>query len=504
MDWSIILLSLITFVTVGYLWVKKQYSFCEENGIPYVKPTFPLGNIWGVGYKYHLSEILLETYKKLKGQKKHVLGGIYLFTQHVYIPLDLDLLKNILVKDFQYFHDRGIYVNEKDDPLSANLFALSGQRWKNVRSKLSPTFTSGKMKMMHSTIIAVAKEFQDYLEPIAQKNEEVEIKDILARFTTDVIGNCAFGVECNSLKDPNTEFRKIGKRAFEFNNLEFLRLFLIGIFPNLSRKLKAKVTKPEVSEFFMRLLRETIEYREKNNIKRNDFLSLLIQIKNTGKLEGDNTDLGKMTFEELAAQTFLFFVAGFETSSSTMAFALYELAQHQDIQDRAREEINGILEKYNGEYTYDACMEMKYVDQVINETLRKYPVVDTLIRKAGQDYQLSNHDFVLKKDSIILISAYGIHHDPEIYPDPEKFDPDRFTEENIKNRHAYAWLPFGEGPRICVGMRFGMMQTRVGLANLLSKYRVKTTPKTPIPLVFSPSSSVLSAKSGMWLRLEKV
>ncbi|XP_059610502.1 cytochrome P450 6a8-like [Phlebotomus argentipes] len=502
MDWNVILVSVVTLMVAGYLYVKKKFQYWEERGIPYVKPEFPFGILKDMGKTKHTSQVFTAAYNELKG--KNSFGGIYFFTKPVVLPTDVELLKNIFVKDFQYFHDRGIYVNEKDDPLSGHLFALSGQRWRNLRNKLSPTFTSGKMKMMHSTIIAVAKEFQNYLEPIAQKNQELEIKDVLSRFTTDVIGNCAFGIECNSLKEPDTEFRQIGKLVFQFTPLEFLRVFFLAVFQDLGRNLKMKINKPQVSEFFMRLLKETTEYREQNKIKRNDFLDLLLQIKNTGKLEGDDTDLGKMSFEELAAQTFLFFIAGFETSSSTMTFALYELAQHQDIQDKAREEIHRVLEKHNGEYSYEACMEMKYVDQVINETLRKHPIVDSLIRVCGQDYAVPGTKHIIEKGTMVMIPVYGIQHDPEIYPDPEKFDPDRFTEENVKNRHPYAWIPFGEGPRICVGMRFGVMQTRVGLAHLLQKYRVKTCPKTPIPLQLDPSTTVMSPKGGMWLKLEKI
>ncbi|XP_055696549.1 cytochrome P450 6A1-like [Lutzomyia longipalpis] len=502
MDLSFFLVTVVTLLVAGYLYVKKKYQYWEERGVPYVKPQFPLGNLQEMGSTKHSSEIFTKIYNQLKG--KDVFGGIFFFTQPVVVALDLEFVRNVFVKDFQYFHDRGFYINEKDDPLSGHLVSLSGQRWKNLRNKLSPTFTSGKMKMMHSTITAVAKEFQNYLEPFAEKNEVVEVKDIFSRFTTDVIGNCAFGVECNSLKDPDAEFRRIGKKIFQFEGLEFLRIFFLTAFPNVGRALKMKINKPEVSEFFMRLLKETVEYRERNNIKRNDFLSLLMQIMKTGKLEGDNTDLGKMTFEELAAQTFVFFVGGFETSGSTMTFAFYELAQHQDIQDKAREEIHRILEKYNGEYTYEACMEMKYIDQIINETLRKHPIGDSLIRLCGQDYNVPGTKHVIEKGTTVMVPVYGIHHDPQIYPDPEKFDPDRFTDENIKNRHPFAWIPFGEGPRICVGMRFGMMQTRVGIAHVLSKYRVKTSSRTQIPYVPNPPSQVLSPKGGMWLKLEKI
>ncbi|XP_055697199.1 probable cytochrome P450 6a14 [Phlebotomus papatasi] len=493
----------VTIAIVGYFYVKKKYKYWEERGIPYLKPTFPLGTSSGIGFKKHVSQVFQETYRELKG--KDVVGGMYFLTEPSLLALDLDFIKTILVKDFQYFHDRGVYVNERDDPLSAHLFGITGQKWKVMRSKLSPTFTSGKMKMMHSTIIAVSKEFELFLKPYAKGIEEVEMREILARFTTDIIGNCAFGVECNSLKDPNTEIRRLGKKFFEFGGpIGIMKAIVATAFPKFAKKFRLKITPDDVTSFFMDLLRDTIDYREKNNVKRNDFLSLLIQLKNTGKLEGDDVDLGKITFEELAAQTFLFFGAGFETSSSTMAFALYELALNQDIQDRVREEIHSVLEKHDGEFTYDACMELKYLDRAIQETLRKYPVVDNLIRKTTNDYPIPGTNHVIKKGTGIGIPVYAIQRDPEIYPNPERFDPDRFTEENISKRHPFAWLPFGEGPRSCIGMRFGMMQTRVGLATLINKYRINVTQKTPIPIKFSPSSAFLSVPGGMWLRIEEV
>ncbi|GAB0087597.1 Cytochrome P450 [Sergentomyia squamirostris] len=501
MDWTLVILSVVTFVTVGYFWVKKQYRFYEDKGLPFVPPRFPLGNLWGVGSTKHAGIFTKESYNYLKG--KDIIGGIFFFVRPVVLVLDLDFLKNVLVKDFNYFQDRGIYVNEKDDPLSGHLFALSGQRWRNLRHKLSPTFTSGKMKMMHSTIVAVAAELQKYLETFANQKEEIELKDILARFTTDVIGSCAFGIECNSINDPDNEFRKMGRKIFDFKGLEFLRLFFLAMFPSIGRALKMRINKPDVADFFMNVLRESIEYREKNNIKRNDFLHLLIQIKNTGKLEDDEADLGKMTFEELAAQTFLFFLAGFETSSSTMSFAFYELAKDQKVQARAREEINRILEKHGGEYTYDACMEMKYIDQIIKETLRLHPIAPSLIRNLTMDYEIPDRDITFKKGQFFSIPVIGIHHDPDIYPNPEHFDPERFTEENIKTRHPYSWLPFGEGPRNCIGLRFGMMQTKVGLANILSKYKITPTSRTPMIMDYSPSSAVLAPREGMWIKIEK-
>lgn len=138
------------------------------------------------------------------------------------------------------------------------------------------------------------------------------------------------------------------------------------------------------------------------------------------------------------------------------------------------------------------------------ETLRKYPIVGLLRRECDKAYAVPNTGIVLEKGMIVGIPVMGIHHDPEIYPDPEKFKPERFTKEAIAARHPYAWLPFGKGPRDCIGMRFGMMQTRIGLATLLHNFKLSPSEKTLIPMKFQPSGPVLSPAGGMFLRIEEV
>lgn len=125
-----------------------------------------------------------------------------------------------------------------------------------------------------------------------------------------------------------------------------------------------------------------------------------------------------------------------------------------------------------------------------------------LRRKCEERYQIPNTNIILDKGTIIAIPVLGIHHDPEIYPEPETFNPDRFTKQAIADRHPYAWLPFGKGPRDCIGMRFGMMQTRVGLATILNNFRLLPSARTAIPMKFQASSVILSPEGGMYLRME--
>lgn len=364
MSFCLSLFCVLTILTLGYYYVKRKFSYWSDRGVPSVESKFLVGSMAGVGSKITFGEMAQNVYNELKG--KGPVGGLFMFTEPVAIITDMDLLRDVFVKDFQYFNDRGMYVNERDDPLTAHLFSLEGAQWKNLRAKLSPTFTSGKMKMMHSTILTVADQFTSHLESISGEDaQEVDLRETFSQFTTDVIGNVAFGVECNSLKDPDSEFRRIGQKIIESSTTTVIRDTFTILFPRLCRLLRIKTVAPEVTKFFFDMLSDTIKYREENNVQRNDFLSLLIQIMKTGKLEGDNTELGKMTFSELAAQVFLFFVAGFETSSSTMTFAFYELALNPEIQERAREEVRQVMESHGGELTYEAAMELRYIDRII-------------------------------------------------------------------------------------------------------------------------------------------
>lgn len=203
---------------------------------------------------------------------------------------DPDLIKDVLVKDFSTFHDRGVYMNEDVEPLSGHLFTLPGRRWRNLRMKLAPTFTSGKMKMMFQRLVECGDELKFCLENIAEREEVIEVKDILARFSTDVISSCAFGIECNCLKNENAEFRQWGRKAFEPSIRTNIIGILSGIAPVVLDTLRVSTLDSDVSKYFRRMVEETVKYREENDVKRNDFLQLLIHLKQKGSLNSEHGD----------------------------------------------------------------------------------------------------------------------------------------------------------------------------------------------------------------------
>lgn len=140
----------------------------------------------------------------------------------------------------------------------------------------------------------------------------------------------------------------------------------------------------------------------------------------------------------------------------------------------------------------------------LTETLRKYPPVPFLTRVCNKEYRIPNTDVTLTAGTDVFISVLGIHKDPEYYPDPERFDPDRFSEENKKKRPGFTFLPFGEGPRICIGLRFGVMQAKVGLCLLLSRFILRPAKGEKYDLDFEPTLIILTKKGNVTLEAVKV
>ncbi|XP_034476699.1 probable cytochrome P450 6a21 [Drosophila innubila] len=501
---SILLLSVLA-ALIGYLFLRlrRNLQYWKNLGIPCDDPHPILGSLRGIHTTRSFPEVWLQYYSKYRGTGPF--AGFYWFLRPAVFILEPFLVKHILIKEFNKFTDRGFFNNPEDDPLSGQLFLLDGHRWKSMRNKLSSTFTSGKMKFMFPTVVKVSDEFVDVFGDMAKKSSVVEVRELLARFTTDVIGTCAFGIECSSLKDPEAEFRVMGRKALTDLRHNMLGLTLLNSFPKFARSIHMKQTPEHIEKFFMRIVKETVSYREENNIRRNDFMDQLIDLKNNRLMKSETGESMSLTIEEIAAQAFVFFNAGFETSSTTMGFALYELAQSQDIQDRLRKECNEVLAKNNGELTYENLKEMGYLCQVISETLRLWTVLPVLNRECLEDFVVPGYpNYVIKKGMPVIIPAGAMHRDEKFYPDPDRFNPDNFTPERVKNRDSVEWLPFGDGPRNCIGMRFGEMQARIGLAKLITNFKFSVCDQTTIPIKYDIKSFLIASASGIYLKAERV
>lgn len=360
----------ITLFIGALTFFKWRYTYWKRRGIPTITPTIPFGNMKDMlKQKKHFGVIIKDIYEEFKS-KGYRHAGVYIFARAAYVPIDPELIKLILLKDFNYFMDRRLYYNEQDDPLSANLVSWEGEKWKNLRQKLTPTFTSGQLKNMFSILRECGKNLENFVEK--HTNEPLASKDVMGRFTIDVITSCAFGLECNTLENPDSDFRKYGTLIFQQSRQAAFKLLVTTIFPrSLLRLIGFKITRSDVSAFFMNTVKGIAHYRETNNVHRKDFMDLLLQLKKQDALAGT---LQKLSLEQIAAQALLFYTAGFESSSNTITYALVELAQNQDIQDKVREEIQMVLKEHNGDITYKAIMEMQCLSNVIDGMLN--PLMD--------------------------------------------------------------------------------------------------------------------------------
>ncbi|KAK4878617.1 hypothetical protein RN001_011123 [Aquatica leii] len=251
----------------------------------------------------------------------------------------------------------------------------------------------------------------------------------------------------------------------------------------------------DVSDFYIDVVRNTVKYRKTNNVVRNDFLQILIDLMK---------DESGLTIEEVAAQAFVFFLAGFETSSNVMMYCLFELALNQEIQEKVREEVNVVLQRHNQVMTYDSLNDMIYMRQVLDEVMRKYPPLPILTRVCTIDYKIPNIDLTIKKGTRVIIPLLGIQNDPDYFPKPEKFDPERFAPKNKEKLHQVCYMPFGEGSRLCIGLRFAFLQMKVGLSILLQNYKFSLNEKTQLPLKINPKNFTLSPIGSIWVDAEKI
>lgn len=187
-----------------------------------------------------------------------------------------------------------------------------------------------------------------------------------------------------------------------------------------------------------------------------------------------------------------------------MTFCLYELAQEASILQKLRREIEDGLEENEGKLTYDMLFQFKYLDCVVKETLRKYPVIPVMLRKCTKEYPIPGTNMTIPQGQNVLIPIYSIHRDPEYYPSPDVFDPERFSPENSESRNPSTFLAFGEGPRGCIGERFGMLQVKLALVKLLTNFDLSVCERTTIPMEFKASAPFMAPVDGMFLKVKRI
>jgi len=475
----------------------KDLTFFKKYGIPYKTPMGFLGNM--VPLLFHrqsISEFITSAYD-IHPDAKYV--GVYEFNHPRILIRDLELIKSITLKHFDNFMDHYGFVSEDQDPLfGRNIFILRGERWREVRSILSPAFTTSKMKSMFKLMSDCGVNFATYLAQLPAKSKSMEMKDVFSRYTNDVIATCAFGVTIDSMRDPKNEFYVYGKEMTAANSVILLKAYTFRLLPWLARMLRLKLFPERISIFFRNLIEKIIRMREENGIIRPDIMQLMME----SRSKNGQTIL---TIDDIVSQAFLFFFGGFENPSSMMCFTAYEIATHPDIHETLQNEIDRVLEATDGQISYEAIENMEYLNAVLYEALRMYPIGTMLDRLCVKDFELpptlpGSNSFTMKKGQSLWVPVYALHHDPKYFEEPKRFDPSRFLGERKRNTlNCGAYLPFGMGPRMCIGNRFSLLEMKVLFFHLLARCDLKPGEKTKLPLKLARDGFAVKAEGGFWL-----
>uniref|UniRef100_A0A8D8C5B5 Probable cytochrome P450 9f2 n=2 Tax=Culex pipiens TaxID=7175 RepID=A0A8D8C5B5_CULPI len=521
-------------ILLVYHYIAKKYEYFLPKPIPCIKPSFLLGSSGPMMLRQ--KDIISHVQWLYNQFPDFKVTGFYDLTTPIFMLRNPDVIKKIGVKDFDYFTDHTPTMagaSEKEvngDQLFANsLFALRGQKWRDMRATLSPAFTGSKMRHMFELVAASAKSTAEYFksEAKAGKRLEYEMKDTLSRFSNDVIATVAFGIQVDSMRKRENDFYVKGKQMVNFQSIVvLLKFLLIRTVPSLAQKLKIDFIDKDLAAYFKTMITDNMKQRDAHGIIRNDMIHMLMEVRKGAlkhqKEEKDTKDAGFATVEEstvgksnhsrvwteneLIAQCFLFFLAGFETVSIAMTFLAYELTVNPDVQNRLYAEILDTEQALGGKpLTYEDLQKMEYMDMVVSEGLRKWPPAVVSDRFCNKDYLFDDGEgtrFVIDKGQTVWIPTIAIHNDPKYYPNPDKFDPERFNEQNRPNINLGAYLPFGIGPRNCIGSRLALMEVKCIIYCLLKDFCLEPSEKTEIPLKMSKNLFALQAENGVWLEFK--
>ncbi|XP_039304262.1 cytochrome P450 4C1 [Solenopsis invicta] len=402
----------------------------------------------------------------------------YLFLRSVSIrhPDDLE----VILSSTKHI-DKSIIYNPLHPWLGTGLLTSGGSKWQSRRKILTPAF---HFNILQQFVEILIKEGENMTRSL--KNAECTVtKDLLpfiSEHTLNAISETAMGTSLQGKSLFKQRYRKAVHRMGELALYRLMRQWLSidWIFSLLpAGREQAKVLNT-LHTFTEKIIAERKDYHMQTNgqylknlntnvyeddaetigirKKRLALLDILIQASQDGTLS--DSDIR----EEV--DTFMF--EGHDTTATGIFFILSLLAEHKDIQDCVRKEVNAIMQESEGKLTMKSLQDMQYLERCIKEGLRLYPSVHFISRVTSEETQLKS--YVIPAGTVMHLDIYGVHKDPNFWLNPEIFDPDRFLPENIRNRHPYSYIPFSAGPRNCIGQRFALLELKAIIAPLVHNF----------------------------------
>ncbi|CAN7992800.1 unnamed protein product [Ixodes hexagonus] len=481
------------------LWVlnrRHQQGLFKRHGIPGPEPDLLDGNFT------QLREDRIEVMERWIKEYGKVFG--YYVGEVPYMVLtDLEMIKQCFVKEAYTFHDRPPFL-VLVEPFASCIISLEGDEWKKVRTVLNPSFSASKMKLMTQIMGSCAEEMLEVVEDHAMKGKVVEMFSVSQGLSLDVIAKCALAWQVDCQKNPNDPLllgvRKIFEDAENDVILNAIR------FPVLRKIISRLFSYTSYHKTMMQVsdnVRQVIELRRKGKIPRTmDMLQMMLDAQAGIEDSTKETGQGRKLMEDrhLLANCFIFMAAGFETTATSLAFIIHVLAKYPEEQDRILEELHKTFPEKDQDLTYDGIQQLKRLDMVICESLRIYPPVVLFVSRACREDTTVMGQF-FPAGANVIVPTWHIHHDPELWPEPFKFDPDRFAE-GLNGSHSAAYMPFGLGPRVCIGKRFALLEIKMALCKMIRKYRISQCEETQDPLKLVVPSVIINPEKGINVKFE--
>nr|XP_023025216.1 cytochrome P450 6k1-like [Leptinotarsa decemlineata] len=469
-----------------YKYSTRKFNYWKKRRIYNPKPLPFLGNFLDV---FLLRCTLTEWFKNMYDSVNEPYFGIFVFDEPFLVIKSPELIKNITIKDFSYFMDRAVALPTHNKIQSQVLFFQKSPEWKNDRVRLSPNFSSGKMKRMFPVISDISQNLVRYLD---EHQEEVKVREVVGKYLTDITAKCFLGINSRCFDDYEAIFYKMAKDVFNLGLRNSIMQTMYLFKPNWVSLFHLDFAKKIHCDIFSEAVSISMRERTNRNVNKSDYVDIL------GNLNFPELNIDKAT-EKITGQLFQFFLAGYETTSTTIAVTLHELSLNPDIQNKLRKEILISIDENRG-ITYEAIQNMKYLRMCVTEVLRKYPIIPFLSRTCNEDYKVPGTNVVIEKGMSVLLPSYSVQMDKKYFPEPTKYNPDRFL--NIySNENGLCYLPFGAGPRNCIGERFALLVTKMALCYILSEYEIQTCDPAPMESI---STYVLLSKIGSRIRFKKI
>ncbi|XP_032670007.1 cytochrome P450 6k1-like [Odontomachus brunneus] len=461
--------ALAIFIGLFYAYAKYKLSYWSRRGVKTPPTHLIFGNFKdALLFKKPPAEMMREIYDSADPEDPYI--GFYIFHKPMLLLRDHDLIKQTMATHFDIFPNRRFGSSTETDLLGLrNLFSITSQPvWKYLRTKLTPALTGQRLKAMMPLIMQCREHLLTYIDGLpTDENGWTEPQDTLeisSRYINDVFASVIYGTDVNSFDVNNSDFFEAALkilRGFKRAIVVFIYFFI----PTLIPLIKPFSTWP--INYFRKRFKATIKYREQTGNKRGDFVDFLIMLKN-----GEENPLFKFESENaLLAQASGFYVAGFESSGTLIAWAIYELAHNPEYQNTLYEEIKKYLS--GKEITMELINEMPFLDCVVNEALRLHPPIPVVDRIAEKDFEVPETGLVIEKGVSIYVSINSTNQDSRYFNDSCNFVPLRET----KNKKFYESLTFGIGPRSCTAQRLTSLVAKITLINFVLNYEISLSHK---------------------------